>query len=92
MCVCSCSVVFDSLGPHRLQPTRLLWPQDSPEKEYESGLPFLSLADLTDPVLEPRSPALQADSSLSEPPGKLGLPYDPTFQIPGIRPGKIITE
>ena len=31
-----------------------------------------SPVDLPDPGTEPRSPALQADSSPSEPPGKLG--------------------
>ena len=31
VCVCvSCSVLSDSLRPHELQPTRLLWPWDSP--------------------------------------------------------------
>ena len=34
--------------------------------EYWSGLPFLSLGDLPDPGTEPGSPALQADSLLSE--------------------------
>jgi len=33
-------------------------------------LPFFSPGDLPDPGIKPRSPALQADSSLSEPPGK----------------------
>ena len=33
-------------------------------------LPFPSLGDLPDPGIEPRSPALQVDSSPSEPPGK----------------------
>ena len=36
-----------------------------------SGLPFPSPADLPDPGIGPRSPALQADALLSEPPGKL---------------------
>ena len=31
-------------------------------QEYWSSLPFPSLGDLPDPVIEPRSPALQADS------------------------------
>ena len=31
-------------------------------QEYWSGLPFLSPGDLPDPGIEPRSPALQADS------------------------------
>ena len=39
-------------------------------QEYWSGLPFPSPGNLPDPGTEPRSPALQADSLLSEPPGK----------------------
>ena len=35
-------------------------------QEYWSGLPFPSPGDLPNPGMEPRSPALQADSSLSE--------------------------
>ena len=31
-------------------------------QEYWSGLPFPSPGDLSDPGIEPRSPALQADS------------------------------
>ena len=38
-----------------------------------SGQPFPSLGDLPDPGIEPRSPALQADSLPSEPPGKIPL-------------------
>ena len=34
------------------------------------GLSFPSPGDLPDPGFEPRPPALQADSLLSEPPGK----------------------
>ena len=39
-------------------------------KEHWSVLPFPSPGDLSNPGTEPRSPALQADSSLSEPPGE----------------------
>ena len=39
-------------------------------QENYSGLQFLSLGDLPNPESEPRSPALQADSLPSEPPGK----------------------
>ena len=39
-------------------------------QEDWSGLPFPSPAHLPDPGIEPRSPVLQADSLLSEPPGK----------------------
>ena len=35
-------------------------------QEYWSGLPFPSPGDLPDPGTEPRSPALQADSLLTE--------------------------
>ena len=37
---------------------------------YWSGKPFPSTGDLSDSGTEPGSPALQADSLLSEPPGK----------------------
>ena len=37
-------------------------------QEYWSGLPFPSPWDLPSPEIEPRSPALQADSLWSEPP------------------------
>ena len=39
-------------------------------QEYWSGLPFPSPGDLPDSGIKPRSPALQADSLLTEPPGK----------------------
>ena len=38
--------------------------------EYRSGLPCPPPGDLPVPGIEPMSPALQADSLLSEPPGK----------------------
>ena len=39
-------------------------------QEYWSGLPCPPPGDLPNPGIEPRSPTLQADSLLSEPPGK----------------------
>ena len=39
-------------------------------QEYWSGLPCPFPEDLTHPGIKPRSPALQADSLPSEPPGK----------------------
>ena len=39
-------------------------------KEYWSGLPFPSPGDHPDPGIKPGSPALEADSLPSEPPGK----------------------
>ena len=40
-------------------------------QEYWSGLPFPSPGDLPNPGTKPGSPTLQADSLLSQPPGKL---------------------
>ena len=39
-------------------------------QEYWSGYLFPSPGDLLDPRIEPKSPALQADSLPSDPPGK----------------------
>ena len=39
-------------------------------QEYWSGLPFASPGDHPNPGMEPGSPALQADSLPSEPPGR----------------------
>ena len=47
-------------------------------QEYWSGLPFSPPGDLSNPGIEPRSPALQADSLQSEPPGK---PYQLLLKI-----------
>ena len=65
----SLSVMIDSLQPVDCSP-----PGSSVHgisgQEYWSGLPFPSPGDLPGPGIKPRSPALQADSLLSEPPGK----------------------
>ena len=44
-------------------------------QEYRSGLPFPSPGDLPNPGINPRSPALPADTLLSEPWGKLPSEY-----------------
>ena len=59
--------------PTHCQPTNVAHqapPWDCPRQEYWSGLPFPPSGDLSDPGVEPISPALQADSLPSEPPGK----------------------
>ena len=66
----SYSVVSDSLRPHGLQPSRLLCPWGFSRPEYWSGLPCPPPGDLPKSGIEPRSPTLQADSLLSEAPGK----------------------
>ena len=57
------SVVSDSLGPHSLS-------MEFSKQECWNGLPFPSKGDFPDPGIKPRSPALQADSLLSELLGK----------------------
>ena len=64
------SVVSDSLRPHGLGPTRLLYPWGFSRQEYWSGLPRSPPGNLPNLGMEPRSPALQVDSLPSEPPGK----------------------
>ena len=46
-----------------------------PRQEYCSGLPFPSPGALPDPEIEPRSPALQVDSLLTELRGKPYIYY-----------------
>ena len=50
-------------------------------QENWSGLPFPSPRDPLNPGIEPRSPALQADSLLSEPRGK---PHHPLLCAKGL--------
>ena len=64
------SVMPNSLQPNGLQPTRLLCPWGFSRQEYRRGSPCPPPGDLPTPGSEPRSPTLQADSLLSEPPGK----------------------
>ena len=55
---------------------KITWTEEPPpsmgffREEYKNGLSFPSLGDLPNPGMEPRSPTLQADSLLFEPPGK----------------------
>ena len=51
-------------------PARVFCPWGFSRQEYWSGLPFTSPEDLPNPGIKLRSPRLQADSLLSEPPGK----------------------
>ena len=66
------SVVSDSATPG-LQPTRLLCPWVSQTRVLE-WVPCPSPGDLPDPGIEPGSPALQADSLPTEPPGEVRAP------------------
>ena len=80
VCVCvSCSVVSDSETPWTVAHQTPLSVEFS-KQEHWSGLPFLSPGDLPNPGIEPGSSPLQADSLLSEPPGKPIKPI--TSKIP----------
>ena len=73
LCVCACSVMSNSLWPHRLQPTRLLCPWDFPGKNTGVGCHFLLRG--TFPTQGPNLRLLcllpwQADSLQFVPPGK----------------------
>ena len=69
VCV-SRSVVFSSLQLHGLQPARLLCSWDSSGKKTRVGSHSLLQGIFLTQDTEPGSPALQADSLPSEPPGK----------------------
>ena len=58
------------LRPHGLQPAKAPLSMGFSRPEYWNGLPFPSPGDLPNPGVELRSPALQADFLLPEPPGK----------------------
>ena len=51
-------------------PARLLFHGDSPGKNTGVGFHAHAPGDLPNPGIKPRSPTLQVDSLLSEPPGK----------------------
>ena len=74
LCLSNLSVISNSFRPHGLQPARLLCPWGFSRQEYWSGLPCPPPRALPNPGTEPRSPALQADSLLSELPGKPRTP------------------
>ena len=64
------SGVSDSLWPPWTVALQATLSMGFSRQEYWSVLPFPSSGDLSDSGIEPGSPALWADSLLSEPPGK----------------------
>ena len=72
--VLSCPVVSDSATSWTVA-ARLLCPWGFSRQEYRSALPCPPPGDLSNSGLEPRSPALQVDSLLPEPPGKPTYKY-----------------
>ena len=69
-CVLSHSGMSDSLRPGGLQSARLLCPWEFSKQEYWRGLLCPPPGNLPNPGIKPRSPAFQADSLSTEPPGK----------------------
>ena len=64
----------NSLRPHGLYVAHQApLPMEFPKQEYWSGLPFPSPGDLSNPGIKLRSPALQADTLPTKPPGKLHI-------------------
>ena len=74
-----CSVLSDSLRPHRLYSPGLKFSRP----EYWSGLPFPSPGDLPSPEIKPRSSTLQADSLPTELSGKPLYGYEAILIIHG---------
>ena len=71
----SCSVMSESAIPWTVARQAHLSMEFS-RQEHWSGLPFYSSGHFPHWGLEPGSPALQADSLLSEPPGKQYIPIN----------------
>ena len=77
MCACvlrhfSCILLFATPWTVACQ---VLLSMEFSRQEYWYGLPFPSPGNLPDPGIKPRSPALQAESLPSEPPGELTVLY-----------------
>ena len=69
-CFVCCSVTSNSLRPHGPVAHQAPLSMGVSRQEYWSGLPIPSAVRLPHPVIEPGSPALQADSLPSESSGK----------------------
>ena len=76
------SVLSNSLQPHG--PWQVPLCMGFSRQEHRSGLPFPCLGNLPDPGIESLSPALQADSLPSEPPGKPRVTATPAYQHRGL--------
>ena len=65
-------------------------PMEFSRPEYWSRWPFPSAGDLPNPGIEPRSPALQADSLPAEPPGKPRTISSPLFLLSSPKPEVVL--
>ena len=71
VCVCVCVQAHRQCGTVAHQAPLSM---ESSKQEYWSGLSFPSSGDLPNPGINPGSPALQADSLTTMPPGKPSSP------------------
>ena len=85
-----CEVMWKSLSCVWLFTTPwTIWSMEFSRPEYWSGYPFSSPGDLPNPGIEPRSPALQADSLLADSQGKprilewVAYPFSSDLPNPG---------
>ena len=70
VCVCVSRSVTSNSATTWPVACKAPWSMNYSRKEYCSGLPFPSPGNFPDPGIDPNSPRLWADSSLSEPPEK----------------------
>ena len=73
--VLSCSVMSDSFVTPWTVTSQAPLSMGFSRQEYWSGFSCPPPGDLPDPGIEPRSPTLQVDSLLSEPPGMFSLKH-----------------
>ena len=88
VCVCSCSVMSDSLRPYRLQPTRLLCPWNFPSNSTRVGCHFLLQRIFLTQESHLHLLPWQADSSQLSHPGSLHITHTYTQSHVHIRDGK----
>ena len=86
-CVCVCVCCVQLFATPWTVPSQVLLSIKFSRQNYWSGLPFPSPQDLPYPGIKPWSPALQADSSPSEPPG-IVLCTVPTLRRRRLRLGR----
>ena len=79
--LCIVAQSYPTLQPHGLKPARFLRPGGFSRQECWSGLLCSPPGHIPNPGIKPRSPALQADSSPSEPPEKPHVSYEYTHMF-----------
>ena len=82
-----------TLWPHGQQPAKFLCPWGFSRQEYWGGLLYPPPRDLPNPGIEPRSPALQADSFHSKLSGKPNISYIENLDVQaGFRKGRVARD